>query len=198
MEKEYPAALQALEEEKTRNDLGGFLLGMMEITALEAVVRHQLGDREGAFKTLERAYGAASSNALDMPFVELGEDMYGLVNAVLKEKAEGKGGAESACQGIPQDWLYTIRRKTSAYAKQSSLVAAQYSETAALPAVSNWELEILNSLSRGRTSEEITGEMKIPANMIKSAIRSLYVKLGAVNRADAIRIASEKGLISYQ
>jgi LuxR family maltose regulon positive regulatory protein len=197
IEKDYLSTLSVLEEEQARGDLGSFLLGMLEMTALEAVVRHQLGDREGAFKTLERAYNAASPHGLDMPFIELGEDMYSLVNGVLKERAEGKGGAESACGGIPQDWLHTMRRKTSAYAKQRALVAAQYSgpETAASPAVSDWELKILSSLSQGRTSEEIAGEMKISVSMVKSVIRSLYAKLGAVNRAGAIRTASEKGLI---
>jgi LuxR family maltose regulon positive regulatory protein len=197
IEKEYPAALQALEEEQAKGNLGSFLLGMLEMTALEAVVRHQLGDREGAFKTLEKAYGAASSNALDMPFIELGEDMYGLINAFLKERAEGKGGAGSACGGIPLDWLHTMRRKTSAYAKQRTLVAAQYSgwETADSPAVSDWEMEILRSLSKGRTSEEIAGEMSISVSMVKSVIRSLYAKLGAANRADAIRVAAAKGLL---
>jgi LuxR family maltose regulon positive regulatory protein len=197
IEKEYLSALRALEEEQIRGDLGDLLLGMLEMTTLEAAVRHQLGDREGAFKALERAWDAASPHALDMPFIELGEDMYGLVNAVLKERAEGKGGAGSVCGGIPQEWLYTMRRKTSAYAKQRALVAAHYSarESPAFPDVSGWELEILGSLSQGRTSDEIAGEMKISVSMVKSAIRSLYAKLGAANRADAIRIAAAKGLI---
>jgi LuxR family maltose regulon positive regulatory protein len=195
IEKDYLSALSALEKEQARGDLGSFLLGMLEMTALEAVVLHQLGDREGAFKTLEKAYAAAGSNALDMPFIELGDDMYGLVNAILKERAEGKG--ESVCGGIPRDWLHTMRRKTSAYAKQRGLVAAQYSgrETADSPAVSDWEMEILRSLSQGRTSEEIAGEMNISVSMVKSVIRSLYVKLGAANRADAIRVAAAKGLL---
>jgi LuxR family maltose regulon positive regulatory protein len=195
IEKDHLSALRTLEEEQARGDLGGFLLGMLEMTVLEAVIRHQLGDREGAFKALGRACDAASSDALDMPFIELGDDMYGLVSAFLKERAEGKGG--SACGGIPRDWLHTMRRKTSAYAKQRALVAAQYSgpETDASPAVSGWELEILRSLSQGHTGEEIAGEMKISVSMVKSVIRSLYAKLGAANRAGAIRAASEKGLI---
>jgi LuxR family maltose regulon positive regulatory protein len=196
IEKDYLSALRALEEEEARGDLSSFLLGMLEMTALEAVIRHQLGDREGAFRALERVYGGASPHGLDMPFIELGEDMYDLVHAVTRERAEGKGGGR-VCGGIPQEWLHAMRRKTSAYAKQRALVAAQYSgpETASSPAVSEWELEILRSLSRGLTSEEIAGEMKTSASMVKSVIRSLYVKFDAVNRADAIRIATAKGLI---
>jgi LuxR family maltose regulon positive regulatory protein len=53
----------------------------------------------------------------------------------------------------------------------------------------------LGSLSQGRTSEEIAGDMRIPVKMVKSSIRSLYVKLGATNRADAVRIATAEGLL---
>jgi LuxR family maltose regulon positive regulatory protein len=197
IEKDYLAALQTLEEEQARGDLGSFLLGMLEMTLLEAITRYQLDDREGAFKALEKAYDAASPNALNMPFIELGEYMYSLVSAVIKAREKGGKAPETPGKGIPRDWLYTMRRQTSAYAKKRSLVAAQYSgqETSILPAVSKWELEILISLSQGCTSEAIAADMKISPNMVKSVVRSLYAKLGAVNRADAIRVATAKGLL---
>ncbi|MDR0731897.1 MAG: helix-turn-helix transcriptional regulator, partial [Treponema sp.] len=72
-EKNYPAALQVLEQ--VRDELGSFLLGFLEVTAMEAVIRHRLGDREGAFETLKRAYDAAHPHNLKMPFIELGEYM---------------------------------------------------------------------------------------------------------------------------
>jgi LuxR family maltose regulon positive regulatory protein len=204
-EKDYPAALKALEEEKARGDLGSFLLGMLEMTALEAIIRYQLGSKEEAFEVLKSAYHAARPNALDMPFIELGEYMYNLVNALLKARSEepsdgngipsGNGGNNG--REIPQDWLFGIRRKASAYAKKRSLVADQYAgrETADSSEFSEWELDVLSSLSQGRTGEEIAVAMKIPVKMIKSVIRSLYTKLGAVNRADAVRVATARGLL---
>jgi LuxR family maltose regulon positive regulatory protein len=195
IEKNYPAALQALEEEKTRGDLGSFLLGFLEMTVLEAMARYQLGDREGAFATLARAYEAANPNGLDMPFIEAGENMYNLVNALLKAGGSDSQGSGSP-GGIPRDWLQAIRKKASAFAKKLSLVAVQYANTGtASPEFSDPELEILAGLSRGRTSEEIAGTMNISINMFNSFLRSLFNKLGAVNRADAIRIATLKGLL---
>jgi DNA-binding NarL/FixJ family response regulator len=38
--------------------------------------------------------------------------------------------------------------------------------------------------------------MHISVKMVKSAVRSLYVKLGASNRAGAIRTATERGLLA--
>jgi LuxR family maltose regulon positive regulatory protein len=198
-EKKYPSALQALEEERAGAELGSFLLGMLEITTLEAIIRHRLGDREGAFGALKRAYDAASPHNLNMPFIELGEYMFSLVNAFLKARTERMGGAGEggpAAEGIPREWLNTIRRDASAYAKKRSLVAAQYSgRDSAAPDLSEWEMGIINSLSQGRTAEEIAAGLNISVRMVKSAIRGLYAKLGAVNRADAIRVATAKGLL---
>jgi LuxR family maltose regulon positive regulatory protein len=199
VEKNYPAALQALEQEQARGEMGSFLLGFLEMTVLEAVIRYQLGDRTGAFAALKKACDAAVPNALDMPFIEAGESMSGLAGALLK--AEGKGTGDSAdsgsAGGISRRWLQTIRKKASAFAKKVSLVAAQYrdADTAASSNLSDPELEVLGGLARGRTSEEIAGDMNISVNMFNSFLRSVFTKLGAVNRADAVRIATEKGLL---
>jgi DNA-binding CsgD family transcriptional regulator len=188
-EKEYAAALRALEREKVKGEVGTFLLGFLETTVMEAAIRHRLGDSEGAFAALKNAYDAARPNGLYMPFIELGEHMYSLTGALLKAHPDGLG--------ISPEWLQTIRRNASAHAKKRALVKAQYSgrETPAPVDFSQHELAILNSLSQGYTSKEIAGDMRISVKMIKSAIRSLYVKLGAANRADAIRVATERGLL---
>jgi LuxR family maltose regulon positive regulatory protein len=232
IEKNFPAALQILEEEQAGGDLGSFLLGFMEMTVLEAVTRHQFGDREGALAALKKAYDAGLPHGLVMPFVELGEYMHGLAGAVLKDhpdnpgnaavsaaahgtanatsSAAAKGTANAASSavanatanaeisGIPRKWLQTIRRDASAYAKKRSLVAAHYTslKTPAAADFSQHELAILNNLSQGHTSEEIADKMHISVKMVKSAIRSLYVRLGATNRADTIRIATERGLLT--
>ncbi|MDR0589051.1 MAG: LuxR C-terminal-related transcriptional regulator [Spirochaetaceae bacterium] len=195
-EKNYPAALQTLEKEQ--DELGSFLLGFLEMTAMEAIIRHQLGDQEGAFRALERAYAAAAPNNLDTPFVELGEHMSSLVNALLKVRTEEAGGGKNTAEGIPRDWLQSIRNRASAYAKKRSLVADQYAgrDTSVVPVFSDWERDILNNLSQGCTAEELAARLNISVKMVKSAIRSVYTKLGVVNRADAIRIATSKGLLT--
>jgi LuxR family maltose regulon positive regulatory protein len=196
IEKDYPSALKALEKEKATGDLKSFILGFLEMSTLEAVIRHQLGDMDGAFRVLKQAYDAASPNSLDMSFIELGKYMVVLIGAVLKAQEEKSAGPESG--GIPKNWLQTIRKKASAFAKKRSFVVAHYSDREA-PASSDFsqhELAILGSLSQGYTSDEIAGNMRISVQMVKSAIRSLYLKLGVTNRAGAVRIATERGLLT--
>ncbi|MDR2662943.1 MAG: LuxR C-terminal-related transcriptional regulator, partial [Treponema sp.] len=196
IEKKYPEALLALKLAQAKSEIKAYLFGVLEMTVLEAVIRHRLKDREGALAALKKAYDIARPWALNMPFIELGEAMYGMAGAILKIPPSDPHSAESA--GIPREWLQAIRRSASANAKKCSLVAAQYAgrEAPAPADFSQHELAILGSLSLGRTGEEIAVSMKISANMVKSVIRSLYVKLGAANRADAIRIATERGLLT--
>jgi LuxR family maltose regulon positive regulatory protein len=196
IEKNYPAALQILEKEQAKGDLGSFLLGALEITVLEAVIRHHLGDRESALTALKKAYDIGLTHGLTMPFVELGENMHSLVSALLKGHPDNSGNTEIA--GIPRKWLQTLRRDASAHAKKRSLTAVQYSgrEPPVSANFSRHELAILNSLSQGRTSEAIAADMRISVKMVQSAVRSLYGKLGVTNRAGAIRTATERGLLT--
>jgi LuxR family maltose regulon positive regulatory protein len=45
------------------------------------------------------------------------------------------------------------------------------------------------------TQEEIASLTSLSVNTVKSVIRSIYNKLGALNRADAVRIAAARGIL---
>jgi LuxR family maltose regulon positive regulatory protein len=62
-------------------------------------------------------------------------------------------------------------------------------------ALSRRELDVLTGLSQGLTREEIAEAGSVSINTVKSAITGIYQKLGAVNRADAVRIATEIGIL---
>jgi LuxR family maltose regulon positive regulatory protein len=191
-ERRYPAALAALSILENRNnpyDAGDFLFGMIVVKILDAVCLYRSRDKSGAFASLEQAYRLAAPNGLDMPFIELGKDMRSLADAALKD-----GG------NIPREWLEKIRLGASAYAKKLFTVAeqcrAEDGETAShAPAndqasLSPREKEVLTALLQGMTRMEIAAQTSLSANTIKSITRSIYNKLGALNKADAVRIAA--------
>jgi LuxR family maltose regulon positive regulatory protein len=192
-ERRYPAALAVLESQGTRSGLWDFVLGRIEKKTLEAVCRYQLRDKTAAFAALEEAYRLAHPNALYMPFMEMGKNMRTLAAAVLKEKATA----------IPPAWLERVRRNASGYAKKLFSVTEHYRQpeqgrrqnSRSGMALSRREMEVLTGLSQGLTREEIAGLASISINTVKSVIRSIYNKLGAVNRADAVRIATSMGLV---
>jgi LuxR family maltose regulon positive regulatory protein len=193
LKKHYPAALAVLAGEEKRNSRWAFVLGKIEKKVLEAVCRYQLREKENAFAALEEAYQLAHPNALYMPFMEMGKNMRTLAAAALKDNTIT----------IPPAWLERVLRNASAYAKRLFLVAGHYRQPdrnrrqngPAGTILSRREMDVLTGLSQGLTREEIAGLSSISINTVKSVIRSIYNKLGAVNRADAVRIASARGIL---
>jgi LuxR family maltose regulon positive regulatory protein len=187
-EKRYPAALASLENQ---GNVDIFLMGSIETKALEAVCRYQLRDKEGAYRTFGEAYSLASPGRLFMPFTELGKDMRALAEAALRDRAPG----------LPRAWLEETRRNAVVYAKRLHSLASQYRtdrDQRKGISLSPREKEVLVGLSQGLTREEIAEAASISPNTVKSVTRSIYNKLGALNQADAVRIATEKGLLQLQ
>ncbi|MDR2159945.1 MAG: LuxR C-terminal-related transcriptional regulator [Treponema sp.] len=192
MERRYPAALAVLESWGTRSGLWDFVLGRIEKKILEAVCRYHLREKEAAFAALEEAYRLAHPNALYMPFMEMGKNIRTLAGVILQNNTTA----------IPAPWLEKIRRNASAYAKKLFMVTRQdQSRVSAAGSsglkvkLSRRETEVLLALSQGMTREEIAGLTSLSVNTIKSITRSIYNKLGAINRADAVRIAVSLGLV---
>ena len=193
-QKRYPAAIAGIgsrRQEKT----GAFssVLGKLETKVMEAVCRYRLEDNEGAYRDLESAWELAQSNGLYMPFTELGKDMRALAGAALKEPAIK----------IPRPELEKIQRSAVLYAKNAFAVAEYFQRNAPGPekkkhpgaGLSRRELDVLGGLAQGLTREEIARVSSISVNTVKSAMRSVYNKLGAVNRSDAVRIATEQEIL---
>jgi DNA-binding NarL/FixJ family response regulator len=57
------------------------------------------------------------------------------------------------------------------------------------------ELEVLLSMSSGRTDKEIAGQLAVTEATVKSHIRTVFHKTGTVNRAQAVATAMRVGLI---
>ena len=61
--------------------------------------------------------------------------------------------------------------------------------------LSEREHEVLLELGRGLTTPEIAAELSLSPNTVKTHLRSLFKKLGARNRVQALGAARERGLI---
>ncbi|MDR1909600.1 MAG: LuxR C-terminal-related transcriptional regulator, partial [Spirochaetaceae bacterium] len=198
--KRYTATLHILNtppEETARSPdrHAPFLLGRLEQNLLRAaaLIRRSAEDTETsaaeALRCLEEAWRMAAPNGLDMPFIELGEEMRILAGRALRDKN---------C-AIPRDWLEEIRGKASAYRKRLLKIyqGPEYSpKPREAPSLSWRETEVLRTLSLGWSREQIAEKMALSVNTVKAEIRSIYAKLGAVNRVDAVRIALELNIFS--
>jgi LuxR family maltose regulon positive regulatory protein len=191
-EKRFGAVLATLENQDDRYGAAGYLVGRVETKAIEAVCRYQMKDIEGAVEAFRAAYELSLSNEIVLPFLELGKKMRALTSAVCT-KTDTK---------IDRQWLTKIRNGASAYAKKLLIVARQCQGRNAESKeyggngirLSRREMEVLTGLSRGLTRGEIAENAALSINTVKSTIRSVYNKLGAVNQADAVRIATVLGI----
>ena len=64
-----------------------------------------------------------------------------------------------------------------------------------VPELSTRQKEILRSIATGRTNKGIADELGIRKDSVEDYIRTLFAKLGAANRAEAVAIALRKHLL---
>ncbi|MDR0451426.1 MAG: LuxR C-terminal-related transcriptional regulator [Treponema sp.] len=192
-EKRFSAVLATLENRNDKYGAAGYILGRVEIKAIEAVCRYQMKNIAGAVEALRAAYELSLPNGIVLPFFELGRTMRALLSAV----------SAKADTGIDRQWIEKTRKGVSAYAKKLMIVIRQYQgrnfegrgdEDGNAALLSPRELEVLTGLSRGLTRKEIAENAALSENTVKSIIRSIYTKLDAVNQADAVRIATVRGI----
>lgn len=58
------------------------------------------------------------------------------------------------------------------------------------------ELEVLALLARGMANKQIASALNLSENTVKFHISTIYAKLGAGNRAEAVMLGARRGLIS--
>ena len=164
-------------------------LSLIYVQVYRAVACYQLDDTSAAAQALCAAYALANENELVMPFVEFGH----------KTRAMLRFFAENGCDGIPAQWLAAVHTKAASYAKRRAYLVSQFKQLrgAEKPdyGLTARELELMQNLSRGLTRDEIAEGMYISPHTVKSMLKTVYNKLGAVNSADAVRIAGAGGLI---
>ncbi|MDR0402482.1 MAG: LuxR C-terminal-related transcriptional regulator [Treponema sp.] len=192
-EKNYMAAMYELR--KTRSNAGVFVMGKAEVHVLAAVCQYRTGNKSDAYKALEKARLFAEPNGFFMPFAEMGKDIRALATQAARDGA-----------GIPDAFLEKIRNLSSAYAKKFFHVIEYFSakpdrfsfDRSEGQALSRREQDVLVSLFQGLTQDEIALSISKSVNTVKSVIKRIYEKLGAVNRTDAIRIAMSRGLLEWE
>lgn len=57
------------------------------------------------------------------------------------------------------------------------------------------EVEVLEQLAQGLTNKQIARTLGISEHTVKYHISAIYAKLGAMNRAEAVRIGARRGYV---
>lgn len=169
----------------------GMWSARLELHLIEAVCRLRAGEDAGAVDAFWSACEMSRRNRIVTPFAEYGNVMRTLVERARRSKKHA----------FDEDWLACVRRKATACAKKLAAVRSAYDRANKIKPgagirLSAREREVLDFLSKGLTREETAEVLDVSVSTVKKHIGGIYSKLGAVNRADAIRIATMTGMIS--
>ena len=143
----------------------------MRALALSAVLECQAGEADAAAGHLEAYLRAFADTPYARPLVQERADCAQLVAAFLAS-APASPGREAAC---------------------ALLTAMERADDPRQPVLSEREREVLLRLG-GQRDKEIAAALGLSAYGVRYHIRKLFAKLGARNRAEAVRRAREMGL----
>ena len=164
-----PAALAELDE-AARLDLGaGSPALLIEAAVLEAVARHELGERDEPARALERALAYAGPSRFRRPFLDCGPAVRPLLVQLIRTGTAHRAAVADVLAALD-------RRAPSVDVTRAQLLAP----------LSEREHAILRYLPTLMSNTEIAGELFVSTNTVKTHVRNIYRKLGATRRRDAV------------
>ena len=149
---------------------GGRMGSAIEILALQALAHQAQGDASSALAPLERALSLAEPEGYVRVFVDEGAPM-----ALLLQ--------EAASRGVAPD---STRRLLAAFPSARP--------DAAQALLSDRETEVLRLIAAGLTNQEIAARLYLSLYTVKAHARSIYDKLDAHSRTQAVARARELGI----
>lgn len=191
---QFHTLLLYMEDQKERSSIH---FGCVELLVFEASILYKLKREEDAFAKLERAFEEAIPNHIIMPFVELGQDMRGLLNAYVKFRANASSKSENVHSRY-LEWIKQIKIHLSPYIKHQLIIKSEYErryESVSTIRLSDREQEVLRYMYEGYSNTMIAETFGLSINTVKSHVSFIYDKLGARNKADVFRIAIERKIL---
>ena len=161
----------------------------------DAQLSHETGDRQSADRLLERALRLAAGEQVRLPFLMEG-------SWIRDGLAENPGLARAYRQLVsqgPSSRGGPGRSRAGAAAKTPLSAARAGTAPQVMPLVvenlSNREREVLQHASELLGTAEIAAEMFVSVNTVKSHLKSIFRKLGAGSRNEAVRRARQLQLL---
>jgi LuxR family maltose regulon positive regulatory protein len=166
--------------------------------ACEAQIRAALGGGSGAMDRLRAAVTASEVGRNAVPF--LGWTHQGLPMAALlmSLRAEGDLSAAAWCDELiaateaVRDLVIVVAPAT---ATAREMTPVGHDTLPMLPALSPRERDVLLELARGSTYADIAANLFVSENTVKTHVSSLYSKLAASRRSEALAGARRMGLV---
>ncbi len=180
----YPsAALAVLEPWRRQVEAKGWADARLQLMVLQALALQALGEPDQAMQRLGDALALAEPDGFTRTFVDEGLPMAHLLSA-------------AAAHGMMLDSIGNLLAVCTAQAQQREATSSLPPPTSSQPSpLSQREGEILHLIAEGRTNQEIAGQLFLALSTVKGYARSIFGKLGAQRRTEAVARAHELGLL---
>ncbi len=178
------AALAVLEPYRQRVEERALADEQLRTLILQAVAFDVLGERSRAVELLDAAFASAEPGGFIRVFVDEGAPMARLLR-------------EASSRGVRPEY---VRRLLAAFPVEDGERAASpatraFGSRLAEP-LSGRELEVLVLIARGLTNQEIALRLYLSLHTVKAHARSIYAKLGASSRTQAVASGRALGYLS--
>lgn len=182
-------AYEILERLVSIMERAGAVTPLMKSLTQLIIISHTLNDEERALSLLQHALVMAKPEGYVRVFTSKGAPMLSLLQLALNRGIE----KEYINQLLPAFRLSAARREISRPALPKS--HDKYRATHLLDPLSDRELQVLQLLESSLSSVEISRELYLSTNTVRTHIRNIYSKLDVHGRLEAIQKAKDTGLI---
>lgn len=175
------AALDLLAELRSQSEAAGWSRTVLETWCIEALIRQEKGDREGALEAVRRAFVLAEPEGFLRIFTGEGPGL----TALVEQAAPGTISPEYA------------RRLRTAFGLEAPEAAPAAPAVPSAPAtdLSDREIEVLRLIATGLSNAETGRKLFIAPSTVKKHLENIYDKLGTRSRTQAIARAREIGVL---
>ena len=169
------AALAVLEPWRRQVEAKGWVDEQLKAIVLQTVALYMQGEKDKAVHLLGEALALAEPGGFIRLFIDEGEPMAKLLS-------------QAAAQGIRADYVkklfaaFETVKKGERPAPEPSLLVEPLSER---------EMEVLKLLRTEFSGPEISRELMVSLNTVRTHTQNIYAKLGVNNRRAAVRVARE-------
>ncbi len=177
------AALKLLERWRRDARAHGRVRSELEILCVQALAHAAQADTQRAHKILVRALTLAQPSGCRRVFLDEGENMAALLQAVIPDLNKR-----------PLATHATLLLKAFAATRSIRTLSVPTVSSPLLEPLSPQEQRVLRLLAAGLSNPEIARELVVSPNTIKTQIQSIYRKLNVNNRDEASEMARQLNL----
>ena len=169
----------------------------IEVLALQALALHGQGKRALALKTLARALALAAPEGYLRVFLDEGPPMATLLLQLAEAEPQGRHvGTPTLLPEYLETLLAALGNRKPARHLPPEAGHHPTESFSAGGLLSEREIEALRLVAAGLSNQEIASEMVVAVSTVKWHLKHIYFRLGAHNRAQAIKRARELQLLA--